>query len=276
MNHACHWLRQCVSTATRLCNVARGCESASYPGSESQRFPRPSNLRRELIRAAEAEIHHALQFGPDRLRATRPRVGHPRLSKSVRQYLAPLGIMDCMSNFVQRLRESSGRSGSRTTAPSSKLKYLRIASSVFCLTICAGMAFLWARSYSTRDVVAWRVYDARMFRVFLIQGQLEFETYANQGAQENYISAMSIEEYDAADSGLFFLKPEPRKSPHWGWERTRTGRFSVYVPHRFIVLLSGVLGVIFAVLPSPRFGLRSLFIATALIAILLGTIIVWR
>jgi hypothetical protein len=115
-----------------------------------------------------------------------------------------------------------------------------------------------------------------MFRVFSIQGQLEFETYANQGAQENYISAMSIEEYDAAASSLFFLKPEPRKPPHWGWERTRTGRFSVYMPHRITVLLSGILGVIFAVRPSLRFGLRSLFIATALIAILLGTVIVWR
>jgi hypothetical protein len=112
-----------------------------------------------------------------------------------------------------------------------------------------------------------------MFRVFSIQGQLEFETYANQGAQENYISAMSIEEYDADDSSLpSFLKPEPRKPPHWSWKRTRTGRFSVYMPHRFAVLLGGILGVIFAVRPSLRFGLRSLFIATALVAIVLTMI----
>jgi hypothetical protein len=64
---------------------------------------------------------------------------------------------------------------------------------------------------------------------------------------------------------------EPRPGKQWRWEKSKTGRFFIYVPHWFLIGLALVLA------SAPwlpwRFRLRTLLIAMAALAVMLGLLI---
>ena len=114
-----------------------------------------------------------------------------------------------------------------------------------------------------------------MFRVFSMAGQLEFETYADQGSEESYISAIPIGEFNAAVDA-YFGNSKPKQALKWGWKYWKSGRVSVYMPHWFAILVTGVIGALFTIRSPLRFGLRTLLLVTALVAILLGIVAILR
>lgn len=171
-----------------------------------------------------------------------------------------------MANLAHKVLEKSRlREGPKTTGP------LRIAVSVLCVAVGLFLVVLWVRSYTWRDYAGLQLYAQRMVRVFSQHGKLEFETYANMGEQGSSVRTLSHEDISAAWR-RFTDEPQPRDRDTWRWEHTRTGRFFVYVPHWFLVLLAG------AVAATPwiswRFSLRTLLIGVTFIALLLGLLVI--
>ncbi len=60
----------------------------------------------------------------------------------------------------------------------------------------------------------------------------------------------------------------PQDGKQWRWETSKTGRFFAYIPHWFVIILAATSGIV----PWLRwhFSLRTLLIATTLIALVLG------
>ena len=170
-----------------------------------------------------------------------------------------------------------------------KCRRLRIAWSVLCGTICVLLIVLWVLSYWWNGSVEIRVSSTRELMVMSVQGYTYWGTLPDQDWNWN----VSIEPLDEGDQ-TFILTSGIRIDTH---ETFRTGNLAsnanaglnwrgrfgfglshspdvqfVSFPHWFLVLLSAA----FATAPwlHWRYSLRTLLIATTLVAVVLG-LIVW-
>jgi hypothetical protein len=145
-----------------------------------------------------------------------------------------------------------------------RFRKLRIAWSVVCGIACVLLIALWVRSYWRHDYVNWMPTANRQVEVFAIQGRLVFGTwvqttfvtwrhYSNPVADKQGALRI-IKSYENA-FGFAIVKP------------------SLVVPYYFLVLVTGVVAVA-PWLSMSRFSLRTLLIATTLVAVVLG-LIVW-
>jgi hypothetical protein len=156
-----------------------------------------------------------------------------------------------------------------------KFRKLRIAFSATCLVACVLLIVLWIRSYWRWESVVWGVTQTQGFSVCSQQG-------------ENTIQYLDYRELPPGMTVSIFKWKFESLSPHdrsllptiaegfAGFFVEDTGNgFLVGIPYWFPVLLSAALAAA-PWLPwwSKRFSLRTLLIATTLIAVVLG-LIVW-
>jgi hypothetical protein len=149
---------------------------------------------------------------------------------------------------------------------------LRIAVSVFFAVAAVLLCVLWVRSYWWRDRIVIPLTAARTLRVDSDHGKFQFETYG-KGMGEWYLSLTAIAHTEISAAWKSFTSsPEPQDRQQWRWEETHTGRFFVYVPHWFLVLLTASIAIITAAAPwiGRHFSRRTMLIAVTLLAVLLG------
>jgi hypothetical protein len=154
------------------------------------------------------------------------------------------------------------------------LKYLRIAVTALSLTACVMLIALWVRSYSYRDVID-RVRPPRYRVVESHRGRIEFsdmDIATNLGngwpaVAQNWTLKTYTTEYNVPRQRTVTLRPSFHRSPL---------RQIIVVPH----WLPASLAAIFVVAPwipwSPHFSLRTLLIATTLVAVALAIVTLSR
>ena len=128
-----------------------------------------------------------------------------------------------------------------------RFRKLRIAWSVGCAIACALLVVLWIRSYWWRDTMG-----GAYFVVDSINGHVIF--YDSAGINKPNLPILTLQTV-----------------PHGDWTLP-PGFVRSEVPHWALVLSAGVLAG--AVWIPTRFSLRTLLVATTLVAIVLG-LIVW-
>jgi hypothetical protein len=156
------------------------------------------------------------------------------------------------------------------------LKYLRIAVTALCLTACVLLVALWVRSYWWADAVWYRPAKTIAFRVMSDEGGLTF--------------------LKAKDLTLRIMgDPPPMGFSHrdyWyeGYSRTTEGAFTKIfrgfhdrsratrqIPHWLVVVLAAAAGVLpYSARRGWRFSLRTLLVATTLVALVLTAIVAAR
>jgi hypothetical protein len=151
-------------------------------------------------------------------------------------------------------------------------KYLRIAFSAACGIICLLLIALWVRSYQRADVVHVR---------FPFGSAVAFGSV--QGGMTTFRSGMPSGRFD----GCCLLTSEvvgERVQNYWaeappyrnalGFGSIRRPGFRVYAaPYWFPVVVAALLGITPWMMRHWRFSLRTLLIATTLIAVGLGLIV---
>ena len=143
------------------------------------------------------------------------------------------------------------------------LRYLRIAFSATCLAACVLLIVFWVRSYWWEDVLYFEPNTPTVYAVRSSNGQL-----------------FLLRSYDGrrADGRVLVMRELPSshlKPLVWHSEITKARtRDAMLLPFWMPVLLAAT----FAALPwihwAKRFSLRTLLIATTLVAVVLG-LIVW-
>jgi hypothetical protein len=146
------------------------------------------------------------------------------------------------------------------------LRRLLNIASIVCLVVCVALLGMWVRSYYWSDKVLERVTE-RGVLAYTLEGRLAVSQYSQ--------------------NSLEF----PDRSKAWVWSsRHRTGTFeyfssglldslgfswsdySVTIPFWFLVLTTGSLAMAFQLRWPWRFNLRSLFVLTTFLAVVLGMI----
>jgi hypothetical protein len=150
-----------------------------------------------------------------------------------------------------------------------RFRYLRIAFSATCLIACVLLIALWVRSYGRAEMIESDLNNPTTNNSIRSSfGQLTFAHKSEIHSTPTIWFAVSVSTDVVADSPKFdFVSYKGTPRDRYSWPV-----FVVYVPHWFAVLLVAAS----ATLPwiSWRFSLRTLLIATTLIAVVLG-LAVW-
>jgi hypothetical protein len=142
------------------------------------------------------------------------------------------------------------------------LRYLRIAFSATCLTACVLLIVLWVRSYWLVDLSELQLPKGRISSITSTPGHLTLSwnqpTILPSGTYA--IADYRTKSMAAAPWALFYFA-----------EGFRFDRYECRVPYWFAVLIMGPLAA------TPwlrwRFSLRTLLVATTLVAVVLGVIV---
>jgi hypothetical protein len=144
------------------------------------------------------------------------------------------------------------------------LKYLRIAVTALSLTACVLFVALWVRSYSRLHILEKRT-GFQAFQISSVKGRIAI----GHLDPRTYVIGrpyLSVAAGDAADW---------RKGSVLGFDYYEDGSLTaVIAPHWLPALLSTAIAVIPWISRSWRFSLRTLLIATTLVALGLG-VVVW-
>jgi hypothetical protein len=158
--------------------------------------------------------------------------------------------------------------------PAPVLKFLRIAVTVLSLTACALLVALWMHSYCRAWFIArggpWPVVSVLSLQSNCGRMRLNWVRLDNEW--EEWPVTWDYE-MDAANP----LQPDPstHKAIGFGWRKYDLG-FRLYVPYWFLVLSTGGMATICWAQSFRRFSLRTLLIATTLVAVGLGVIVAAR
>jgi hypothetical protein len=141
--------------------------------------------------------------------------------------------------------------------PSKPLRFrrTRIAVSVFFGVLTVLLCLLWVRSYWRFDEIVWTS-ETRTFAVSASQGKLSIETINDRVLLPPGWSRVSFWDSDSDD--------EPKTLFGFGWQR-ENGSITANLPLCFLALLCAAI----AWLQGKRFSLRTLLIATTLVAVVL-------
>jgi hypothetical protein len=157
---------------------------------------------------------------------------------------------------------------------------LRIVFSVVCGIVCMLLIALWARSYWWRDSI-WRV-TRRPSPVILLHTRFSSNSGTTSWVHENGLYSLSLQvarpdrwQYERGTAATYI----PKK---FQWHFSPSRRY-LAIPHWFGVLVLALLCVFTSplirwrwIFSSWRFGLRTLLIATTLVAIVMGVAVAFR
>lgn len=141
---------------------------------------------------------------------------------------------------------------------------LRTFVSVFFTKLTELLCVWCVRSYSTRDHLRWRVTTSRAISISSREGILGVVTWTKE------LDGVST----LAESGPVAGRPPRRRmSNPFGFEFLRSKEYDsvgVIVPYWFGALICAICVIIPQIFNSRRYSLRTMFIATMLLAIVLG------
>jgi hypothetical protein len=157
------------------------------------------------------------------------------------------------------------------------IQLLRIAASAVCLIVCALFVVLWVRSYYGKDLLNGRLpvgqgimADSWQGRVTLVGIPISERTDFHWGLSvipaDTWLGILRYMSGEMSqDRDVFGFNLKMRAPLDW----------KVASPHWFLVLLFAAFGAAPWIRWSKRFSLRTLLIATTLIAVVLGLIVVF-
>jgi hypothetical protein len=157
------------------------------------------------------------------------------------------------------------------------LKYFRIAVTALSLTACVLLIALWVRSYWWQDQYVLGLTKTQFIHGESARGWISFRShwvslYDPYFAWMKFewrgwrFNSFSIDEWDGS------LLPNPA----WRWHLrpgTTQSHFTATFPYWLPILVTAALAAVPLLPWSKRFSLRTLLIATTLVAVALGTII---
>jgi hypothetical protein len=161
------------------------------------------------------------------------------------------------------------------------LHYLRIAVTALCLTVCVLLTVFWVRSTYTLDHFI-QVWHTAYLRIWSCQGKVlinvdEIMTVVPIGdtvARERIRTSMA----DLAKAQAAVIRQSQRcpiSETNWiGFRWSDSGIF--VVPYWFLVSMSGSIAAAPWLRVSRRFSLRTLLIATTLVAVVLSLVVISR
>jgi hypothetical protein len=139
------------------------------------------------------------------------------------------------------------------------LKYLRIAVTACSLTACVLLVALWVRSYGWTYIIKGGIYS-----LWLQEGHISLHAspygLRQPWQQFSYETPESIREFYEHRSDWAYIVESN------GWNIT--------IPHWFLGLLAAALATVPWIRWSKRFSLRTLLIATTLVAVALALVVV--
>jgi hypothetical protein len=148
------------------------------------------------------------------------------------------------------------------------LRYLRIAFSATCLIACVLLIVLWVRSFWLLDGV-WIRYSQvpdRSVRLFTERGSLVVDPRNNTGMVTIY-----YEHHRVQDANAGFPDDSGRNPSRWWFQLLRWGGEPMYfMPLWFLSVIVGSAAAVPWISWSKCFSLRTLLIATTLVAVVLG------
>jgi hypothetical protein len=157
------------------------------------------------------------------------------------------------------------------------LRWVRIAVSALCLTACMPLVALWVRSYWYEDLVRGPFSKSNSWYSRSEAGWLTLGlSRATKATSHWSLISQNIEERHRAElAHIAEGGTVTRWPPRFGFRR-QFRAYYLYLPHWFVLLMIAT----FAVLPwigwSKRFSLRTLLIATMLVAVGLGIVVALR
>jgi hypothetical protein len=153
-----------------------------------------------------------------------------------------------------------------------RFRKLRIACTVFCAIVCVLLIVLWVRSYWRLDAIAYK-HPPRL-SVWLVSSNGELRCEIERKPANVSVLGSDVDNYYA------FVRPtllDPERANGSGilGFRLLGGNLAPVpvIPHWFAITVFGTLGIVVGCVRF-QFSLRTLLIATALVAVVLG-LIVW-
>ena len=153
---------------------------------------------------------------------------------------------------------------------------VRIAVSVFFGVLTVAMCVLWVRSYFWRERIVFGTYGDRAIQFSHVLGTLHFITFSEPGLKfwQPYDSPtgrgkLPIDEWRREPT--LIKKDLPKSRLGFGGYFGKTGS-TAYIPYWFLVVLSGTCAILPWLKFSWKFSLRTLLIATTLVAVALGLV----
>ena len=150
------------------------------------------------------------------------------------------------------------------------LRYLRIAFSATCLIVCVLLIALWVRSYWCWDTAYFQLFHSPTVAAISAEGRFFFglEAGGSAGSQMQLVSR-------SISGGIHPFLPSAIAKTRFRFNAVKfpSGRIVEIPPYFFIAIASCVAATPW--IPGKRqFALRTLLIATTLVAVVLG-MIVW-
>jgi hypothetical protein len=148
--------------------------------------------------------------------------------------------------------------------------------SALSLTACVLLIALWVRSYWWSDSAVVAPPDGKWYGLSSLQGRLSAFVWGKENWNLDQLlsgwtlESDTVEEFFARDKGMGMARD------YFGfWFNRLEGGGHIIVPHLLPIFLAGALSVSPWIRWSNRFTLRTLLIATAIVAVWLGLLVVF-
>jgi hypothetical protein len=147
------------------------------------------------------------------------------------------------------------------------LKYLRITVTALSLTACVLLVALWVRSYYTIDVFQYRISAQHVFGIGSHSGQCNASKFLSNVWPKTwgYFHHEVVSPLETDTDVAFDLSPVLIVQ-RWG-----PNNITIFSPHWLVASLFMVIAAVTGL--RWRFSLRTLLIATTLVAVTLGVVI---
>jgi hypothetical protein len=147
-------------------------------------------------------------------------------------------------------------------------RFLDVAS-IVCLVLCVALMGMWLRSEDWSDDLYVPVFSESGASVGTLPGRLVVKPFYALGPRVWVLFKEPVKTMKYLDSS-----PENKRSKqHLGFGFCRfVEQTIIVIPFWFLLLVCGSLAMLFQLRRPWRFGLRSLFVATMFLAVLLGMI----
>jgi hypothetical protein len=149
-----------------------------------------------------------------------------------------------------------------------RFRKLRIAWSVGCGIVCLLVIVLWVRSYWRADQPLIYMPHGYSLMGYSIAGRfsLSFVSYVEDTSDLGFAFHSDEVLESASDIPVFHFHKTVYSAGGWT-------EWTVYMPHWFCIMLSAAAATIPWIRWSNRFSLRTLLIATTLVAVVLGAVV---
>jgi hypothetical protein len=150
------------------------------------------------------------------------------------------------------------------------LRRLLNIASIVCLVACVALMGMWVRSYHWNDSLTAQAAHSKLYQVATCSGQMEVSLGCRLvGPITADLHSWSVGSYESQPNPFLPTSGMPNTLQRIGFNSS--GPIFV-MPFWFLVLTSGSLAMLFQLRWPLRFNLRSLFIATTFLAVVLGMI----